>query len=112
MPPRRTGSDADQLARVTARFAGNLAALRRRSGLTQEESADRAGIHRTEVSLLERGLRVPGLDTIVQVAAGVQAEPCELLAGMDWPVDPNRLYGAKPPPGRFEVALGSRREGV
>jgi transcriptional regulator with XRE-family HTH domain len=108
MPPR----DADQLTRVVLRFAENVVALRRRSAITQEDAAGAAGLHRTEISLLERGLRVPGLDTIVRVAAGVQAEPCELLAGMAWRIDPNRLHGAKPPAGNFEVALGSRWEEV
>lgn len=101
-------SEADQLIRVVGRFAENVVALRRRSGITQEDAAASAGLHRTEISLLERGLRVPGLDTIVRVAAGVEAEPCELLAGMAWRIDPSRLHGAKPSPGRFEVALGNR----
>ena len=106
MPTRSTGTD--QLTPVVLRFAENVVALRRRSAITQEDAAGAAGLHRTEISLLERGLRVPGLDTIVRVAAGVQAEPCELLAGMAWRIDSNRLHGAKPPAGGFEVALGSR----
>lgn len=105
-------SEADQLTRVVLCFAENVVALRRRSAITQENAAGAAGLHRTEISLLERGLRVPGLDTIVRVAAGVQAEPCELLAGMGWRIDSNRLHEAKPPAGRFEVALGSRWKGV
>jgi transcriptional regulator with XRE-family HTH domain len=99
-----------EVSRVTRGFAENLGALRRRSGLSQIAAADRAGVHRTEISLLERGLRVPKLDTIVQVAAGVEAEPCDLLAGLAWKVDRARLYDAKAPPGHFEVKVGSRWE--
>jgi transcriptional regulator with XRE-family HTH domain len=101
-----------QVTRVTRRFAKNLASRRRRSGLSQEVVARRSGLHRTEISLLERGLRVPRLDTIVQLAAGVEAEPCDLFAGMAWRLDPRRLHDAKPPPGRFEIEVGDRWEPV
>lgn len=103
-------SERAQVTRVTRRFAKNLASRRRRSGLSQEVAATRSGLHRTEISLLERGLRVPRLDTIVQLAAGVEAEPCDLFAGMAWRLNRHRLHDAKPPPGHFEVKVGSRWE--
>ena len=99
-----------EAACVSRRFAKNVVSLRRRSDLSQVKAAERAGLHRTEISLLERGLRVPRLDTIVQVAAGVGAEPCDLLAGMAWKLDRNRLYDAEAPPGCFEVKVGNRWE--
>jgi transcriptional regulator with XRE-family HTH domain len=64
------------------RFGENLIRLRSRGDFSQEEVGERAGLHRTEISLLERGLRLPRLDTIVRLAGAVKAEPCELLAGM------------------------------
>lgn len=64
------------------RFGENLILLRSRGNFSQEEVGKRAGLHRTEISLLERGLRLPRLDTIVRLAGAVEAEPCELLAGM------------------------------
>lgn len=106
----RKRSERAEATRVTRRFAKNLVSQRRRSDLSQVKTAERAGLHRTEISLLERGLRVPGLDTIVQVAAGVGAEPCDLLAGMAWQVDRNRLYDAEAPPGCFEIKVGNRWE--
>jgi transcriptional regulator with XRE-family HTH domain len=105
-------SERAQVARITRRFAKNLASLRRRSNLSQELAATRSGLHRSEVSLLERGLRVPRLDTIVRLAAGVEAEPCDLFAGMAWPLDRRRLHDTKPPPGRFEIEVGDRWEPV
>ena len=72
------------------------------------EIAERSGLHRTQISLLERGLRVPQLDTIVQIAAGVEAEPRDLLVGMAWKIDRDRFYDAEAPPGFFEVKLGNR----
>jgi transcriptional regulator with XRE-family HTH domain len=106
----RKRSERTEAARVTRRFAKNLVSRRRRSDLSQIATAERSGLHRTEISLLERGLRVPRLDTIVQVAAGVEAEPCDLLAGMAWRLDRRRLYGANVAPGRFEVKIGNRWE--
>ncbi len=99
----------EQVAGISRRFARNLVSSRRRSDLSQAETAERAGLHRTEISLLERGLRVPRLDTIVQLAAGVEVEPCELLAGMVWRLD--HLAGADTL-GGFEVKIGNRWERV
>ncbi|HEX5376583.1 MAG TPA: helix-turn-helix transcriptional regulator [Solirubrobacterales bacterium] len=69
---------------IAARFAENLVVLRGRAGLSQGKTAERSGLHITEVSLLERGLRLPRLDTIVKLAGGLGVEPCVLLVGMKW----------------------------
>jgi transcriptional regulator with XRE-family HTH domain len=69
---------------VATRFAENLVALRSRADLSQGGIAERSGLHITEVGLLERGLRLPRLDTIVKLAGGLGVEPCILLAGMEW----------------------------
>jgi transcriptional regulator with XRE-family HTH domain len=78
---RRRTQALDGLRR---RFGENLIRLRNRVDLSQVETAKRSGLHLTEVSLLERGLRLPRLDTIVKLAGAIEAEPCELLAGMVW----------------------------
>jgi transcriptional regulator with XRE-family HTH domain len=69
---------------IAARFAENLVVLRGRASLSQGRTAERSGLHLTEMSLLERGLRLPRLDTIVKLAGGLGVEPCVLLAGMRW----------------------------
>lgn len=69
---------------IAVRFAENLLALRGRSGLSQGGTAERSGLHITEVGLLERGLRLPRLDTIVKLAGALGVEPCVLLVGMEW----------------------------
>lgn len=62
-------------------FASNLRAFRERAGLSQEELAGRCGLHRTEISLLERGKRSPRLETIVILAHALQLDsPGELIA--------------------------------
>jgi hypothetical protein len=39
-------------------------------------------------NLLEHGRRVPRLDTIVKLAGAVEVEPCALLTGLAWELDP------------------------
>jgi transcriptional regulator with XRE-family HTH domain len=70
---------------VAAHFAANLRRARRRTGLSQEAIGFRASLHRTEVGLLERGARVPRIDTLVKLCAalGVQID-CALLNGITW----------------------------
>ena len=61
-------------------FAQNLRAARRRRGLSQEALAAAADLHRTEVSLLERGGREPRLTTLVRLARALDIKPVALLA--------------------------------
>lgn len=70
------------------RLGQNVVEAREKRGLTQTATAERAGLHRTEVSLIERGKRVPRLETIVKLAGALQVEPCALLEGMAWKLDP------------------------
>lgn len=69
---------------IAVRFGGNLARLRKRAGLSQEELSVRASLHRTEVSQLERGLRLCRIDTLLKVAGSLDVTADELLAGLDW----------------------------
>jgi transcriptional regulator with XRE-family HTH domain len=69
---------------VAACFGENLRRARRNAGLSQEALGERASLHRTEVGLLERGARVPQLDTIIKLAGGLSISPSELVRGMTW----------------------------
>lgn len=71
-------------SRLAEHFGRLLWRHRRRAYLSQEQLAYLLDVHRTEISQLERGLRVPRLDTILKLAAGVEASPCELMAGLRW----------------------------
>lgn len=73
-----------QAVDAARRFGINLLECRGRAGFSQQSTADRAGIHRTEVSLIEGGKRVPRLDTIVKLAGAVGVDPCVLLDGITW----------------------------
>lgn len=66
------------------RFGRNLAAARERLGLSQEELAFRAELHRTAVGEIERGQRTARLDTYMKLIGALGAEPGDLLGGLDW----------------------------
>jgi DNA-binding XRE family transcriptional regulator len=69
---------------LAEQFGRNLWHHRRRAALSQVELADLAELHRVDIGALERGERLPKIDTILKVSAGVQASPCLLLAGLHW----------------------------
>lgn len=60
----------------------NLRDRRGRAGLSQEALGALCELDRTEISLLERGLRFPRLDTLVKLARALQLSPSELLDGI------------------------------
>jgi transcriptional regulator with XRE-family HTH domain len=66
------------------RFAINLQETREARELSQEELGYRCGLHRTAISLLERGRREPRLGTIVKLAAALETTPEALFAGIRW----------------------------
>jgi transcriptional regulator with XRE-family HTH domain len=69
---------------VAERFAENLIRHRKAADLSQEQLADLAGLHRTAVGLLERGFRLPRIDTLVKVAGALEVSADELLEGIEW----------------------------
>lgn len=66
------------------RFGLLLTRRRLLAGLRQEEVGWMLGMHRTEVSLIERGGRQPRLDVLLQLAAAVETAPADLLDGIHW----------------------------
>lgn len=70
--------------RVAETFGDNLSRIRREADVGQDELAVRASVHRTEISQLERGLRVARIDTLVKLAASLEVSADELLAGLEW----------------------------
>jgi transcriptional regulator with XRE-family HTH domain len=69
---------------VAASFGANLARLRECSGVTQEELSFRASLHRTEIGLLERGGRLPRIDTVAKLAGALGVPAASLLDGIAW----------------------------
>jgi transcriptional regulator with XRE-family HTH domain len=73
---------------VSQRFGENLRRGRRREGLSQEQLAMPASLHRTEVGRLEAGERVCRIDTLIRLAGAMAIPPGELLDGIDWAPGP------------------------
>lgn len=69
---------------IAAVFGDNLARVRKEADLSQDELSVRASVHRTEISQLERGLRVARIDTLIKLAASLEVQSSELLQGIDW----------------------------
>jgi len=66
-------------------FGGRLIVARFDYGrISQEALAERAGIHRTQISMFETGQRMPLLETFVRLAGAVDQTPCELLGPIRW----------------------------
>jgi transcriptional regulator with XRE-family HTH domain len=61
-------------------FAELLKSARKRTGMSQADVSRQSGIHVTEVSRMERGLRDPRLSTIYRLADGLGMKPSELLS--------------------------------
>ena len=77
--------DAHVVSTVAMRepFAANLRRHRELLGLSQESLGAMCGLHRTEISLLERRKRSPRLETIVVLARALKLEsPAQLLDGI------------------------------
>lgn len=57
-----------------------IARLRKRIGLSQEELGFRAEVHRTYISQLERGLKSPTLSVILKLSRALKAPASRLVA--------------------------------
>jgi transcriptional regulator with XRE-family HTH domain len=60
-------------------FGTNLREAREKLGLTQEQVAQRSGVHSTEVSRIEGGKRDPKISTLERLAKAVEVKPGRLL---------------------------------
>jgi len=69
---------------VAVRFGENLRRYRKRADLSQENLGYATSLHRTEIGLLERGARIPRIDTLIKIASGLDIEPDRLLEGITW----------------------------
>ncbi|HEX6689447.1 MAG TPA: helix-turn-helix transcriptional regulator [Solirubrobacterales bacterium] len=70
---------------VAERVGESLRRLRKKAGISQEGLGLRSWLHRTEIGLLERGARVPCIDTLIKIATGLGMRiDCELLDEISW----------------------------
>jgi transcriptional regulator with XRE-family HTH domain len=64
-------------------FGQTLRKVRLEKGLTHEVLAERANLHPTFISLLERGQRMPSLNTIFLLARGLKIRPSDLVGTVE-----------------------------
>ena len=57
-----------------------LRTQREKLGISQEEVAERAGVDRSYVSILERGLKSPTLETLEKICAALGTLPERVIA--------------------------------
>jgi len=73
-----------EIPQPSRRFAANLRRLREVASFSQEELTFRADIHRTQISLIEGGKRMPRLDTLVKLAGALGVTTDDLVDGITW----------------------------
>ena len=66
-----------KLRRTVAR---NLRRLRQKHGLSQEELAERAGLNRNYVGMIEREENAPTVDALEQIAKALDINAVELFS--------------------------------
>ena len=64
-------------------FGRNVARLRARAALTQEQLAEKADIDRSQVQRIENGTSSPTVETATRLKRSLRCSWKELLAGLD-----------------------------
>jgi transcriptional regulator with XRE-family HTH domain len=65
------------------RFGLLLRELREKEGLTQDELGTDASLDRTYISLLERGLRQPTIETLFAIAKALKVSPSSIIKQLE-----------------------------
>jgi transcriptional regulator with XRE-family HTH domain len=65
---------------IAAAFGLVLREFRQGAGLSQEALADAADVERTYISLLERGLREPTLETLFALSEALSVSPSTMIS--------------------------------
>jgi transcriptional regulator with XRE-family HTH domain len=79
---------ADDFAeRVRSLIGARIRWIRRDQELSQEALAFRASVHRTQITLIERGLRMSGPDTLIKIAGSLGVSFPVLTEGVAWEID-------------------------
>lgn len=60
-----------------------LRKARKEAGLSQEQLAEKAGIHRTYVSLLERDVKSPTVEVLLRICEALDMKASDILKRLD-----------------------------
>lgn len=66
------------------RLGRNLWMARRRAGYSQEGLGALCGLHRTEIGFVEKGKRLPRVDTLIKLAGALGLGVQALVDGIEW----------------------------
>jgi transcriptional regulator with XRE-family HTH domain len=69
--------------RTLAAFGRNVARIRNERGFSQDKLAEQANLDRTYVSGIERGVRNPGIRTVLRIARALGVSVGDLCKGVD-----------------------------
>lgn len=83
---------ATQTMESTPKIGKTLRDARKSAQLTQEALADKAGVHRTYVSLLERDKKSPTLKVVFQLCHALNKRPSELISEYEDEVQDNDAW--------------------
>jgi transcriptional regulator with XRE-family HTH domain len=72
-----------ELNRVLQMIGTEIQKARSAAKLTQEDLAAKAGVHRTYVSLLERGLRSPTVEVLMRLCDALDLKTSELISRIE-----------------------------
>jgi transcriptional regulator with XRE-family HTH domain len=65
--------------KVNSKLGKVISSLRQSAGLSQEELAERASIHRTYVSQIERGLKSPTIAILLKLSKALGTTPSKIM---------------------------------
>lgn len=94
---------------IAGQFGQNLARCRKHAKISQEELGIRASLHRTQIGVLERGGRLPRIDTLIKLAGALSISPCDLLEGIAWRPGSASVGGFEPIPDAEEATAQAGR---
>lgn len=69
--------------RTAVAFGRVIADARKNRGLSQEQLAQKASLHRTYISLLERGIRTPTVHSLILIAEALGVGAARLLESVE-----------------------------
>jgi transcriptional regulator with XRE-family HTH domain len=69
--------------KILISFGRNVARIRSELGLSQDKLAEKAELDRTFLSGIERGVRNPGIKTVLRIARALQVGVADLCEGVE-----------------------------
>ena len=85
--------------RTLVAFGRNVARIRSQHRFSEDKLAEEADLHRTYVSGIERGVRNPGIKTVLRIARALSVSVGDLCEGVDarYAEEPERAHSTSNP---------------